>query len=118
VKPRLLLDENLSPALRDALLRHDPTIDVLRVGDAGAPALSTPDPAILTYLEQHQRILITDNRASIPGHVADHLAAGGQHWGIFTIRPRAGLAEIIEALILLCEASSADEWHNAMRWIP
>jgi hypothetical protein len=118
VKLRLLLDENLSPVLREALRRHDPSVDVLRVGDVGAPPLGTPDPEILIYLEQHQRALITDNRASIPGHVLDHIATGGQHWGIFTLRPRAALADIIEALILLWEASSADEWQNAMRWIP
>lgn len=118
MKLRLLLDENLSPALREALRRHDPDIDVLRVGDSNAPALGTLDPDILVYLEQHQRALITDNRASMPGHVRDHIAAGGKHWGIFTIRPRAPLAEIIESVILLCEASSAEEWQNAMRWIP
>lgn len=52
---RFLLDENLSPRLSPALWRYNPTIDVLRVGDPGAPPLGTLDPDLLVYLEQEQR---------------------------------------------------------------
>jgi hypothetical protein len=79
VKPRFLLDENLPPRLRLALLRHNDTIDILRVGDADAPPLGTLDPDILHYLEQAQRVLVTGNRISMPAHVAAHVAAGGHH---------------------------------------
>lgn len=34
---RYLLDENLSPRVTLTLRRHYPAIDVLRVGDEGAP---------------------------------------------------------------------------------
>jgi hypothetical protein len=36
MKVRFLLDENLSPRLKAALLRLNPAIDVVRVGDPGA----------------------------------------------------------------------------------
>jgi len=62
VKLRYLLDENLSPRLKLAVARRYPLIDVLRVGDDGAPPLGAPDPDILQYLGVTQRALVTDNR--------------------------------------------------------
>jgi hypothetical protein len=59
---RLLLDENLAPLLKSALLRLDPTIDVVRVGDADAPPFHTLDPDILAFCEAEQRLLVTGNR--------------------------------------------------------
>ena len=80
------------PWLTLALLRHEPTVDVLRVGDPDAPPLGTLDLDILGYVEQAQRLLVTANRASMPAHVAAHRAAGGHHWGVFRLRPAATVA--------------------------
>ncbi|NJK80507.1 MAG: DUF5615 family PIN-like protein [Chloroflexaceae bacterium] len=115
---RFLLDENLSPSLKQAVSRYNPAIDVLRVGDEDAPPLGTLDPDILTFLEQSQRALITDNRRSMPAHIATHYSTGGEHWGIFLIRAGTSMRDTIEALILLWEASDAEEWRNVIRWIP
>lgn len=52
MKVRFLLDENLSPRLKLAVLRLNPQIDILRVGGSDAPALGTLDPAILVYLQK------------------------------------------------------------------
>jgi hypothetical protein len=41
--------------------RHDGALDVLRVGMAGAPPFSTPDPEILLYCERERRALITES---------------------------------------------------------
>jgi hypothetical protein len=82
VKVRFLLDENLSPRLKVALLRLNPSIDVLRVGDPEAPPLGTPDPEVLNYLALAQRLLVTDNRKTMPGYLETHWAAGGHIWGI------------------------------------
>lgn len=115
---RFLLDENIPPKLKTALMRRCPTVDVLRVGDANAPPLGTLDPEVLLYVEKTQRILVTNNRKSMPGHVADHFAAGGHHWGIFNIRDSASIVDLIEALELVWGASTADEWKDKSDWIP
>jgi hypothetical protein len=49
VKVRFLLDENLSPPLKIAVLRLNPAIDILRVGESNAPPLGTLDPDVLLY---------------------------------------------------------------------
>lgn len=115
---RFLLDENISPRVRVAIQRHYPDIDILRVGDEGTPPLETLDPDILRYLEHSQRVLVTKNRASMAGHVADHLANGGRHWGVFWVRPNTTMRQLVQTLALINGASEAEEWINEMWWIP
>lgn len=118
MKVRFLLDENLSPKLRASLWRHSPLVDVLRVGDPEAPPLGTLDPDILRYLEHDQRALVTNNRISMPKHLQDHYAAGGQHWGVFSLTQGATFGAVLETLIIIWEVSEAEEWINQTRWIP
>lgn len=118
MRVRFLLDENLSPDLRTAVQGFDPQIDIVRVGDPDAPALGTLDPAILRYLQGVERMLITNNRVSIPQHVADHSHEGGFHWGIMWIRPERSIRELAEALYLLWAASEPAEWRDQTGWIP
>jgi hypothetical protein len=115
---RFLLDENVSPRVKVALWRRHAAIDVLRVGDPQAPPLGTIDPDILRYLEQARRVLITGNRASMPGHVAVHLVGGGHHWGIFRLRRRTTFQQVVEELCLLWAASEDEEWIDQLAWIP
>ncbi|HBY93858.1 MAG: DUF5615 family PIN-like protein [Ardenticatenaceae bacterium] len=118
MKVRFLLDENLSPRLKIALLRLAPTIDVVRVGDAGAPVLGTPDPELLRYLEIAQRMLVTSNRTSMPGHLEAHRAAGGHLWGLLWVRPGVPSGRLAQELHLIWEASEAEEWMGRLDWIP
>ena len=114
-----LLDENLSPRLKIILLRLDSEIDVIRVGGMGAPALGAPDNEILVYLSETQRILITDNRSTIPGHMQNFYLQGNlSHWGILWIRPDATLNDLALNLHLIWTASEAEEWKGRSDWIP
>jgi len=118
MKVRFLLDENESPRLKAALLRFNPAIDILRVGEPGAPPWGTPDPDILRYLELSQRVLVTSNRTTMPAHIEAHWAAGGHLWGLFWIRPRTSIGRLARELFLVWEASEADEWIDRLDWIP
>ena len=69
MKIHFLLDENLSKQIKGTVLRLNEAIDILCVGDADAPPLGTLDPDILSYMELSQRMLITDNRKSMPFHL-------------------------------------------------
>jgi hypothetical protein len=115
---RFLLDENLPPFLKDALVHANAAIDVIRIGDETAPPFGTSDPVILQHLTSDQRALVTDNRSTMPEHARDHLAAGHHHWGIFEIRPNTPYKAVIEELFTIWEASEAEEWIDQLVWIP
>jgi len=118
VKARFLLDENMSPHLRAGIRARLPQLDIIRVGDTGAPPLETSDEAILLYLDRAGRILVTKNRASMPDHLQAHFAHGHRHWGILTVREGTRFQEIVEALELIEAASEAEEWINTIMWVP
>jgi len=118
MKVRFLLDESESPRLKAALLRFNPAIDVLRIGDPGAPSLGTPDPEVLRYLELSRRMLVTSNRTTMPAHIEAHWAAGGHLWGLLWVRPGIPVGQLARELHLVWEASEAEEWIDRLDWIP
>lgn len=67
MKPRFLLDENVELIVRRQLQRREPALEILAVGDPGAPPLQSSDPDILNWVEQHQYILVTWDRRTIAG---------------------------------------------------
>ncbi len=115
---RYLIDENISPQYRTQLLRHEPSLTVLAVGDEGTPARSTSDPEILVWCEQHQFNLITNNRESMPQHLSDHRKKGGHVPAIFTINLTVPMGKIIEELLLIAGASDEDEYINEIKYLP
>ena len=118
MKVRFLLDENLSPRLKIAVLRLNPAIDILRIGEPDAPPFGTLDPDVLRYLELSQRILVTDNRTSMPSHLQAHWSEGGRIWGLFWVRPNVTIGRLAEEIELIWEISEANEWLNILEWIP
>ena len=115
---RFLLDEDTPHAIRDQLLRREPEIEVLAVGDDTAPALGTPDPEILQWIEREGYVLVSRNRRTMPRHLQEHLKAGGHVPGIFLLRRRYSLGQILDDLILIWEAGRPDEYRNRIEYLP
>jgi hypothetical protein len=118
MKVRFLLDENLSPRLKMAVLRLQPDIDILRIGEPNTLPFGSLDPDVLVYLERSQRLLITDNRASMPEHLQAHWDAGHHTWGLLWVRPRTPMRVLAQELVLIWETTEAAEWKNFLDWIP
>jgi hypothetical protein len=115
---RYLLDEHVDPRLRKGLKRRAPEITVWCIGDAGAPSPGTPDPQILQWCEARSFILVTDNRKTMPFHLVEHLAAGAHVQGVFVLGGKLNMGEIIEELLLVWTATSADNHRDQIRYLP
>jgi hypothetical protein len=98
---KFLLDENISPSIRDHLIRVEPTMVVLRVGDELAPKLGTRDEDILDWIHEHGYILVSRNRCTIPAHLRNHFNLGKHVPGILLIRRRITMRELIDELLLI-----------------
>lgn len=116
--PRFLLDENLSLEIASGVLRRNHEVNILRVGEQGAPGTGAPDPDILLFCERERRALVTSNRKSMPAHLAAFAAEGHHHWGLFEVRDAATISDIIEELLLLWGATDATEHIDQVMWIP
>jgi uncharacterized protein DUF5615 len=115
---RLLLDEHIPQLFRVQLSRQDPAPTVSQIGDEGTPKKGTLDPELLEWCEANDFLLVTNNRATMPVHLADHLAAGMHVPGILCLDLGAPIGLIIEYLWLLALASREDEFSGTITHIP
>lgn len=115
---KYLLDENLPPLYRVQLLSRQPDLTVWMVGDPGVPPKSTLDPEILIWCELNNFILVTNNRSSMPIHLAAHLAQGRHIPGIFVLRPRRTIKQVLDDLILIALAAEETEYQDRIVHIP
>lgn len=115
---RFLLDENIPVRFAQALRLRQPDIDVLLIGDSAAPARGTSDPALLRWIDQNDRVLISLNRRSLPVHLTDHLQAGSHVPGILLITARATWAEVIENVLALSSTIDPNALRDQIRYLP
>src|SRR5207244_13345636 len=93
-----LLDENLPDWWRGAISRLQPHLRVWRIGDPAAPRRRTPDPLILEWCEASDSVLVTNNRHSMPRHLAAHVTQGRHVPGIFIADPAMDINELADEL--------------------
>ena len=112
------MDENVDPVYKTQLLLRDRDLVVWAVGDEGAPPKGTLDPEILIWCEEYGFVLVTNNRTSMPPHLAEHLALGRHIPGIFILNPNMSIGETMSELILIALASVDDEYQDYISHLP
>jgi hypothetical protein len=118
MRPRFLLDEHVNRAVQRQLRRRSAEIEVLAIGDPDAPPRGTSDPEVLIWVEAHGFLLVTEDRSTMPVHLAQHRAAGRHVPGVLWIRPHVGIGEIIEELYLIWSVATAEEFVDQALFIP
>src|SRR5438105_11074435 len=93
-------------------------VDCVCVGDFAELPLRSTDPRILKWTQRENRLLVSFDKRSLPGHLADHLAAGGHSPGIFLVRRRASFKEVVAFLAVAAYASAPHEWQDTIYYIP
>jgi len=117
--PCFLLDENMPHrTIRKLLQQRASEMRVWVVGQQGAPPLSAPDPELLVWIEEHHCLLVTRNRASMPGHLRDHLATGRHIPGILIMPRRLTAWQVADELHLVWGASQAGEFQDQIIYLP
>jgi hypothetical protein len=117
-----LLDENLPSRMWRAIQRHnEDNVDILDVVCVGQPddlPFSTEDPAILLWIERQGRIQITEDKSTMPAHLATHLDHGHHCPGVFMVRSGTRVPELLEFLVLVAYASQSVECRDRIEYIP
>lgn len=113
-----LLDENVKRSLLLAITEKAPQVVVRAIGDGNAPPLRTPDPEILLWCEANSFSLLTNNRASMPVHLQEHLAAGRHVPGIFILNRNMDISSTVDHLALIVGASEAEEYFDRINFLP
>lgn len=117
-----LLDENLPGRVVRAIQRHNLAselpLDAVRVGDMPELPLGVDDSTVLLWAESAGRILISEDKHTLPNHLDVHLAAGRHSPGVFLVRPAISLSALIEYLALVAHLTEPFEWQDRVTFIP
>lgn len=118
-----LLDENTAGWVASAFRRRwhagtEPRLDVVRVGDFDAPPYGTQDPELLIWAEEYGRVLLTEDRNTMPTFLERHLEAGRSSPGVLILRAGMTVPELVRELELTAVAGHADDFRDQVRYIP
>lgn len=113
---RFLADENFNSDIVRGLLLRKPQLDLVRVQDVGL--IGAPDPQVLAYAAAEDRILLTHDRATIPGDAYDRVAAGDEMHGVFVLNDRLPVGRAVQEILLILEGSEPSEWNGRVIYVP
>ena len=117
-KVRFLFDECVSHRLVEALLRAEPSIEFLIVGEEGAPPKKTPDLVLLEFAEAEKRLFVSFDKKTLPGHLQEHYAKGRHTYGVIAMKRYVAFGSLLEELLFIWMASTADEWIDYYDVVP
>jgi predicted nuclease of predicted toxin-antitoxin system len=115
VRVRFQADADLDERILRGLRRTSPEIDIRRAFDAGLEGLE--DSEVLRIASESGRILVTQDRRTMPGHFNRHVLRAASP-GVLLLREATPIPVAIEELVLIWNASDGGEWVNRLVWIP
>jgi predicted nuclease of predicted toxin-antitoxin system len=108
----LYFDEDVSVGIVENLQTRG--FDVLSARDAGA--LGKADDEQMLYAVSERRAVVTHNRADFEKQHVKFLESGMNHYGVIAVKRRKD-AEVVNKLLALLEAVTAEEMKNQLRYI-
>jgi len=113
---RLLVDQNFNDHILAGLTRREPGLDVVHVRDVGLAAAL--DPRILQWAADHDRVLLTHDRRTIPPFLHDRIAAGLLVPGVFLVSDAMPIGQAIDELQIAVSCLSPGECADIVRYFP
>ncbi len=109
-------DENFNNAILRALFRRRPSLDFVRVQDAGLRGAA--DPIILEWAAKEGRVLLTHDVTTMTLHAYDRVREGLPMPGVFEVLRSAPASRVLDDLLLIAECSIPGEWEGQVRYVP
>ncbi len=114
---RLATDADVNGDFLRALHRRVPDLDIVRAQDAGLR--TAPDNEVLAWAASEGRILVTQDRRTMPRFAGERLAAGLPMPGLFVIRNRPEqIGLMVEEILVVILCSEQHEWDGRVQFLP
>lgn len=108
-------DADLDGRVLRGLRRAAPEIDFRTA--ANADLAGVEDEEVLQIAADSGRILVSQDRRTMPAHFARFTIRAGSP-GVILLREAIPISTVIEELLLIWSASEAEEWNDRLVWIP
>lgn len=115
MRVRFQADADLDGRIIRGLRRAEPEIDIRTADEARLAGLADRD--VLQIAARLERVLVSQDRATMPGHFA-HYNTSASSPGVILLRAATPIAAAIDDLVLIWSASEAEEWVDRLIWIP
>lgn len=112
---RFQADADLDGRVLRGLRRVAPEIDIRNAFESGLDRL--PDPEVLRIAAATGRVLVSQDRRTMPRHFQEMLSHASSP-GVILVREATSIVSAIDELVLIWSASDAEEWENRLVWIP
>lgn len=112
---RYQADADLNQAIVTGVLRREPTVDFQTAFAAGLEGVKDPD--VLAIAARQERILVSHDRKTMPSEFAKFMI-NNQSSGVIIVSRKLPTEVVIEELLLIWAASSAEEWINRIAKLP
>ena len=112
---RFQADADFKQAIVTGTIRRQPNINFQSAYAAGLEGKK--DPEVLAIAAQDGRVLVTHDRKTMPAEFGDFITSQTSS-GVLVLSQNMSISDAIEALVLVWEASTAEEWVNQIMSIP
>jgi hypothetical protein len=113
---RLLIDHDLDQDILRGLLQRVADLDAVTAHEVGLS--EAPDPELLSWAAKENRLIVTHDRRTMPGHAADLMTAGEIIAGVIVVSRHLPIRQVLDELEVIVSCSEADEWQNIVRRLP
>lgn len=114
-KVRFQADADLRQAIVLGVIRRQPDLDFQSANEAGLEGIK--DLEVLVIAAHDNRVLVTHDRKTMPTEFGQFITTQTSA-GVFVISQRLPIGEAIDALILVWEASTSEEWIDQIMTFP
>jgi hypothetical protein len=112
---RFQADADLRQAIVTGTLRRRPKLDFRSANEAEFEGVSDRD--VLAIAARDSRVLVTHDRKTMPTEFGQFIASQNSS-GVLVLSQNLPIGEAIDAIILVWEASTAEEWINQIMTFP
>lgn len=113
---RFLADENFNGKVLSGLQKALPDLDIVRAQDTDMAG--SPDPVLLEWAAQEERIILTHDVQTLAGYANYRVRAGLKMPGIIEVKMSKSIGTIKDELVLMIAASSPEEFESQVKYIP
>ena len=115
-RPRFLADHDLNRNIVDGVVRREPSIEFVRIGDTGLWRRN--DPNLMGWAAEKGYVIVSHDVNTVPNQAYERIGLGEPMTGLFMVRPGDNVAAVIDSLLLVWANSEADEWRDAVAFLP
>ncbi|MEG4944536.1 DUF5615 family PIN-like protein [Microcoleus sp. F4-D5] len=112
---RYQADADLNQAIVTGLLRRESTIDFQTAFAAGLEGVKDSD--VLAIAAQQRRVLVSHDRKTMLSEFAEFITTN-QSAGVIIVSRKIPMEVVIEELLVIWAASSAEEWVDRIAKLP